>query len=125
MVIAAYKNYCSESPAEYFPDCIKVESWVATYQNGTIPPIDLEEVKRVYREGRMLSAELDSNDSDDSALSKPPLDDCTAAATEDKAGQGQCGVIPKAGLWWFATHSGQGTTMMQYMQRCCSTGEYL
>jgi hypothetical protein len=73
-------------PNIFLPRYIKTESWVATYQGNNIPRIDMDEVKRVHREGSMLGADSDS-DSDDSGLSEPPLEVCNAPLTRAPKGR--------------------------------------
>jgi hypothetical protein len=43
---------CERAPADYFPDYIKAESWVATYAASNFPQINMDEVKQVHSEGR-------------------------------------------------------------------------
>jgi hypothetical protein len=91
---------CGRAPAAYFPAYIKTESWVATYQGNNIPRFDMDEVKRVHREGRMLGADSDS-DSDDSGSTKGlqcTIDTRTQrTASKKTSSEGQRQAIPKAG----------------------------
>jgi hypothetical protein len=78
---------CQQAPADYLPEYIRCESWVATYQGRNIPQVDLDEVKRVHRLGRMLGDDSDDSDSDSSGLSEPPLDECTPPLTRAPRGR--------------------------------------
>jgi hypothetical protein len=78
---------CERAPADYFPDYIKAESWVATYAASNFPQINMDEVKQVHSEGRMLGAEADSDDSDDSVDSEHSLDNFHAPLTRAPRGR--------------------------------------
>jgi hypothetical protein len=56
---------CDRAPADYFPEYIKAQSWVATYSGANIPLVDMEHVKDVHQQGRVLVADEEESDSDD------------------------------------------------------------
>jgi len=75
------------APIDYIPSYAKRGTWNSTYAHN-FPPIDLAEVELMYSRGRLLGNENSNSDnSDSSGLSEPPLDDCEPPLTRVPRGR--------------------------------------